>query len=224
MIRRVGCALSLVLATALPAAAQTVCSNVIPDGSLIQGRVAGLGGAISTTSFEGLGLTSGAAFAGPISLGGVTIGFQGVFAGSGALYFPLSGFALYNFNNAASANAGISMTFSGPTRAAAFQFATDFGRVTFSAWSGSTLVRSFENQLSRVDRASDACWWGFDLTSGTFDRLTIGMVPDPNSALAFGFDNLQVPTVMNTVPEPSTIGLVVVGLLGLGAAARRRRK
>ena len=221
VIRRVGFAVTLACASALPAAAQSVCTSDA-TGELLQGRSSGLSGAISTQTFDGLGLVSGAAIA-STTVGGVTIGFGGAYAGAGTLYFPLSGFAVYNFSNAESANPDLALTFNGPTRAAAFQFATDIGRATFSAWNGANLVSSFGASLQRVSSSTEACWWGFDFTSKTFDRLTINVTPGPDGTGAFGFDNLQVPTV-STVPEPSTVGLLAVGLLGLGAAVRRRTK
>ncbi|MEQ1691570.1 MAG: PEP-CTERM sorting domain-containing protein [Gemmatimonas sp.] len=223
MIRRLGSALTLVLVAAAPAAAQGVCS-VGATGSLIEGRSSGLSGVITTLNFEGMGLASGTAVTTPFVQGGVTIDLQGAFAGSGLLYFPSSGFAMYNYGGGAIENAQITMSFTGPTRAAAFQFATDAGRVTFNAWSGANVVGSIAQNFPRVDDLSNACWWGFEFPAITFDRLTIDMKPAEGSTLAFGFDNLQVPVVVtSTVPEPSTVALVSLGLLGLGAAARRRK-
>ncbi|MBL0172903.1 MAG: PEP-CTERM sorting domain-containing protein [Gemmatimonadaceae bacterium] len=222
MIRRLGSALTLVLAAAVPAAAQGTCA-IGMTGELLEGRNTGLSGSVSTINFEGLGLASGSAVTAPFTQGGVTINLQGAFAGSGILYFPSSGFAMYNYGGGAIANPEVAMTFNGPTRAAAFQFATDAGKATFKAWNGASLVGTIAATFPRIDNLSNACWWGFDFTSTTFDRLTIIMKPDDGSTLAFGFDNLQVP-IVSTVPESSTVGLLAVGLLGLGASARRRRK
>ena len=227
VIRRVGFAVTLACASALPAAGQSVCTSGAA-GELLQGRSSGLSGAVSTQTFDVLGLVSGEPIA-STTVGGVTIGFRGAFSGMGPLYFPFSGFAVYSFDNAVTANSEITMTFNGPTRAAAFQFAVDIGladdpgMATFTAWNGVNHVGSFVANQQLVGSSNAPCWWGFEFASKTFDRLTINVQPGANSTGAFGFDNLQVPTV-STVPEPSTVGLLAVGLLGLGAAVRRRTK
>ena len=132
--------------------------------------------------------------------------------------------ALYNYGGGAIANPEVSLTFAGPTRAAAFQFVTDAGPATFKAWNGANNVGTIVSTFPRIDDFGKACWWGFDFASTTFDRITISMTPkDASSALAFGFDNLQVP-VVSAVPEPSTVGLLSIGLLALGAVVRKRRK
>ena len=100
VIRRVGFAVTLACASALPAAAQVCTSDA--TGDLLQGRSSGLSGAVSTQTFDVLGLVSGAPIA-STTVGGVTIGFRGAFSGMGPLYFPFSGFAVYSFDNAVTA-------------------------------------------------------------------------------------------------------------------------
>ena len=222
MIRRFGSSIALLLAAASPSAAQSACT-VGATGEQLLGRSTGLSGSITTLSFEGMGLASGTSVTTPFTQGGVTIDLQGAFAGAGLLYFPSSGFAMYNYGGGAIANPEVAMTFTGPTRAAAFQFATDAGQATFKAWSGGSVVGTIAATFPRVDNLSNACWWGFEFASTSFDRLTIALKPNEGSTLAFGFDNLQVPSV-STVPEPGTVGLLAMGLLGLGAAVRRRKR
>lgn len=65
----------------------------------------------------------------------------------------------------------------------------------------------------------DGLPWFFTLSATAFDQIDFEFVGSKQSGVGLGFDNF---TASVPVPEPGTISLLGLGLLGLGAARRRK--
>lgn len=89
-------------------------------------------------------------------------------------------------------------------------------------WSGldgtGSLLRSFDLAANAQSGCTDSAFCHFDVLSGAFDGIARS-VTFGNAANAAAFDNVTVAAV----PEPSSVAMMVAGLVGVAAVARRRR-
>lgn len=227
LMRRLPILVPLLLALASPASAQQdVCTNGSPsDGARIMGRTTGVVGPYTLFDFNGMPLLSGNPVSGMLESGGLQISVSGAFYGpQGSFFYSPFAFpddGLFNYSNGAFAVPEITLVFNAPTRAVAFNFATDGAASTFKVWKQGVEVTggSITSIFPGVTSSNLNCWWGFQFTDGTtFDKLTI-----VGSPYAFGFDNLQV-VAATVVPEPGTLALIALGLVGALEARRRSRR
>lgn len=226
MIRRLAFALTLGSTVAAPAMAQSSCPSGTTGGNVgIIASTTGLTGpGVNTFDFNGL-VTNVNEDGLPVGnkLAGSGLQFSGAFAGvPGPFYGPFNNAALYNtgFDPTLVSRDFMSIGFSAPTRAVAFEFATLKGPATFAVWLNGQVTHCISATFANdVATPADIRIWGFQLGGAeTFDRLTIAGNKD-----AFGIDNLQTISAVTTVPEPTSIALTAVGLLGVAAAIRRRK-
>lgn len=74
---------------------------------------------------------------------------------------------------------------------------------------------------SNGDGSLDGLPWRFDIREeGVFNQLNFEFIGSKTEGVGLGFDNFRFTTA--SVPEPGTLGLLGVGLVGLVAARRRR--
>ncbi len=89
-------------------------------------------------------------------------------------------------------------------------------------WSGlngsGSLLRSFDLSANAQRGCTDSPYCNFDLVSGAFSGIARS-VTFGNAANAAAFDNVTIAAV----PEPSSVAMMVAGLVGVAALARRRR-
>ncbi|UUX94458.1 PEP-CTERM sorting domain-containing protein [Aquabacterium sp. J223] len=88
-------------------------------------------------------------------------------------------------------------------------------------WSGlngtGTLLASFNLLANATTGCSDTAFCNFNMLAGTFaDARSVVF----SAGLEAAFDNITI----TPIPEPSTYALMVLGLAGLGVAARRNKK
>ena len=164
-------------------------------------------------SFAGYGVT----FSSPVFYDGNTSPNFG-----GCSFNDMSGDCISNFS-AASGNfsppATFSIFFSTVQTSAAFALVTDnnlSNNTTFRAFKGASLVeaQAFTTGSGNGQNALVPNFYGFYNTSG-FDSIVLTFT-GTNLAV---IDNIQ----FASIPEPSTIGLLALGLSGFAAFARRRR-
>ena len=100
-----------------------------------------------------------------------------------------------------------------------------WGADTFSLCCGQDKIDIFDidNMLiGTVSAIGSADFWGFELSMGEVaDYIVLRTELSTGSADAFRMDNLSFVTV--SVPEPGTLALLGIGLVGMGLARRRKK-
>jgi PEP-CTERM motif len=172
----------------------------------------GLTGTFTTEDFDTwvLGSSSGVSSPGlSFDSGQITV------AGIPATYLNMSGNSI---SNSFELTSGFS--FSGPVSGVAFNFVSDDGNATFTAFLGAVEVEYF---TAATDQNGN--FYGFkDIV---FDSIRIG--GDLSSfAYTYALDNLQVASSFDgspvtQVPEPESYAMFMAGLALMGFIARRRK-
>jgi hypothetical protein len=221
MDRRVKVIVGLACAAAFTLATTTksMAANLLTDPNADQGISAPNP---NPTSIPGWSFFNGAAFSTAFSLsstqslgnvggGGFSVpGDYQQFPASAGQAWTMTGFALTPTAIAAGANFGVLQItfFSGPN-------GTGSNLGTVETTPGNALSSAQVNNLSPIGQ-----WIPLTVTAhapvGTQSMQAFTIVIDQNPTAVY-FDNLTL------VPEPSTVGLVLTGLLGLVAFARKRR-
>jgi hypothetical protein len=93
-----------------------------------------------------------------------------------------------------------------------------YNKVCFGGGDGATYTG---RQLGEVSGSDDGDWWAPD-TNGRF--IFTFSAPVDSITLSSSWWTFEVADIAAGVPEPTTWGLMLVGLAGLGAAIRRRRR
>lgn len=87
---------------------------------------------------------------------------------------------------------------------------------------GTSVGNSATPDLLNIDPLSDAYFLGLVSNSGGFSSVTLNnSIADVNLLLPITVDNVML---ASPIPEPSSIVLMFIGLLGLGAASRYRAR
>ncbi len=110
----------------------------------------------------------------------------------------------------------------GFTGAISFWYSADtFTLGAVSVWSGlngtGSIVASFNLVNNATDGCSSSAFCRFDRVASTFQGIARS-VTFANAANVAVFDNINV----NVVPEPTTLALMLGGILAVGSLARRR--
>ena len=84
-----------------------------------------------------------------------------------------------------------------------------------------TLMRSGTSMMVTLQKDANAAISGTDATpvGFVFDEVALGL--RSNAAMDMRFDNIQVEYI---VPEPASLGMVLLGACGLGLRRRRRSR
>ena len=189
------------------------------------GNLSGVG----TETFEGFAVGASGPFvttfgsAGTATLTGAGAIAQGASASN---QFPISGNKYFNTTGT------FSLAFSGPVSAFGF-YGTDIGDaggtlvLTLTGSNGVTQL-TVTNPYALTPNVADgsALYYGFYDTANTYTSIQLSGAGGD----VFGFDDFsigsrtQVVPVKNGVPEPETVALLGVGLLGAGALRRRKSR
>jgi hypothetical protein len=174
----------------------------------ISNSPSGLTGTFTTENFDSWALGSSS---GP----GLSFDSGQITAGIPATYLNMSGNSI---SNPFELTSGFS--FSGPVSGVAFNFVSDDGNATFTAFLGAVEVEYF---TAATDQNGN--FYGFkDIV---FDSIRIG--GDLSSfAYTYALDNLQVASSFDgspvtQVPEPESYAMFMAGLALMGFIARRRK-
>jgi hypothetical protein len=111
----------------------------------------------------------------------------------------------------------MTMSFSSALTAAAFSFDADNTPFLFEALLGGTVVDSFSANVG----VSSNDFYGF--SNDVFNAIRITQT-GAGGGPYWVADNIQFGAAANAVPEPATLSLVGLGLIGLSVMIRRRTK
>ena len=122
----------------------------------------------------------------------------------------------------------ILIEFTAPVTAAGFNLRAGDGDssadMIVTAFLNDTLVESFSRNFFAGQDPEPVQFTGFD--NILFDSISINMIVEQTGPPCCGanIDNVSFNLLERSVPEPSTLALMVIGLAGVGVASRRRRK
>lgn len=226
MFRRLALASSFCFAVATQATAQGVCGTLSPIAGRLRGSATGFLTPSAAFSFETPGApTPPTSTAGTYSQNGITVTPTALYLGhantSPYVGYPFTSDALYNFPSFEFTNLLVGFSFNTLLTGVAFNFALTTGNALFTVWNSAD-VNQFATLATTAADVNPACWWGFQFTTGSFDRLSIAL---NTSNASMALDSLQVVKLSTvTTPEPSTVALTLVGLGALAVVRKRTRK
>lgn len=168
----------------------------------------------ATITFSEVPLANETALDTQFSAFGVT--FANLFAAT-TLVGALSAPAAENFQNVTGCTIStcipFDIFFTSQVTAAAFQMITNPGTSTFQAFLNGGLIESF----TAATTIPSTTYYGFE--SIVFDQIHV--IPAGGAA---GIDNIEFTRALTPVPEPASIMLVGIGLLGAGAKRWRQSR
>ena len=169
----------------------------------------------ATIDFTGLGddVVAPSTF----SLGGATFTSSQLFYANANDYFDGQGGSICGYTGAG-CTAAFRIDFGSAVTGLSFQSLTGSnGRYIVNAYDAADM------ELASLDRR-DITVWDFSSVAPPIAYLTFTASPfDNRSGLAFGNFNFVTAEVPSAVSEPGSLALFAGGLLGVGAASRRRR-